>query len=142
MKILQVDTEKRRLGTFGEKAAARFLKKNGYRIKHKNYCPQGHEIDIVAENKEYIIFVEVKTRTIGRENQREPRPSSSVTPEKQRSVISAAKHYLAFHPNDKKKRMDVIEVYANSINGKYTVAEIKHLTSAFNLNTAYGRGTR
>jgi putative endonuclease len=49
-------------GKKGEKIAADFLKKNGYRIIDKNFrCPLG-EIDIVAREKSTIVFVEVKTR--------------------------------------------------------------------------------
>ena len=137
MRILQINTDKRRLGTLGERAAARFLRKSRYRIIERNYCSDEHEIDFIAEDKEYLVFVEVKTRTLGHESAREPRPAAAVTPEKQRSVISAAKQYIAFHPTDKKKRFDVIEVYVNDINSRKNVAEIKHLVGAFNLNSAY-----
>jgi putative endonuclease len=56
------DKTKITIGKEGEKIAADFLKKNGYRIIDKNFrCPLG-EIDIVAREKGAIVFVEVKTR--------------------------------------------------------------------------------
>lgn len=126
------------LGRFGERAAARYLKKNGYKILERNYVAASHEVDIIAKSREYLIFVEVKTRTVGKEDPREPRPSSAVTPEKQRSIIAAAKCYGKFISGIK-RRLDIIEVYAEECGKKRTVREIKHLEGAFNVNTAYGK---
>ena len=137
MEILKINTPKKRLGNYGEKQARRYLKKNGYRILKKNFVADSHEIDIIAATRDTIVFVEVKTRTIGSEHPNEPRPASSVNAEKQRGIISAAKVYCAFNHENKKKRFDVIEVYANSNNGKYSLAEIKHLKNTFNINTAF-----
>ena len=56
------NTEKITTGKEGEKIAAAYLKKNGYRIIEINFrCPIG-EIDIVAKEKDDLVFVEVKTR--------------------------------------------------------------------------------
>lgn len=137
MKILNLKTPERLLGNYGEKQAAKYLKKNGYRVVKKNFVADTHEIDLIAETRDSLIFVEVKTRTLGHDHPNEPRPASSVTSEKQRGIISAAKIYTAFNPTEKKKRFDVIEVYVNSNNNKYSVAEIKHLINTFNINTAF-----
>lgn len=137
MEILKIDTEKRRLGTFGEKRAVRYLRRHGYRILKRNYVADMNEIDIIASNKDTVAFVEVKTRTVGTENPNEPRPASSVNAKKQRGIIRAARIYTAYYPSDRKKRFDIIEVYVNQKNAKYKLAEIKHLKAAFNLNTAY-----
>ena len=137
MEILKIKTSKRLLGNFGEKMARRYLRRNGYRIKAKNFVADSHEIDIIAEDKETLVFVKVKTRTIGHENPNEPRPASSVDAKKQRGIIAAARFYTAYNPSAKKKRFDIIEVYVNQNNGKYQPAEIKHLKGTFNLNTAY-----
>lgn len=139
MKILEIKTVKRLLGNFGERAACRYLKRNGYRIVKRNFVADSHEIDIIASNKDTLVFVEVKTRTIGKKSPNEPRPASSVTPEKQRAIISAAKMYAAFNPTNKKKRFDVIEVYVNDNSKRKCVAEIKHLVNTFNVNTAFPR---
>ena len=137
MKILKIKTPKRELGTLGEKMAKRFLKRSGYRIKAMNFVADDHEIDIIAEDKDTLVFVEVKTRTIGHENPNEPRPASSVDAKKQRGIIRAAGLYSAYNPVEKKKRFDIIEVYVNQNNDRYILAEIKHLKNTFNLNTAY-----
>jgi uncharacterized protein (TIGR00252 family) len=136
MKILEVLTGKRKTGNKGEKIAAKELKKSGYKIIARNYVANNSEIDIIAENKITVIFVEVKTRTLGYDNRREPRPASSVTPEKQRKIISAAKYYLGGRNSDKRIRLDVIEVYLNKDGTKNKVV---HIENAFNANTAYER---
>ena len=137
MHILKIQTEKRLLGDLGERAARRFLRRTGHRIVKKNFVADSHEIDIIAEDKETLIFVEVKTRTLGKIHPNEPRPASSVDAKKQQSIIKAATVYTAYNPINKKKRFDIVEVYVNENNGKYSVAEIKHLKGTFNRNTAF-----
>ena len=135
MNILKVLTEKRRTGNVGEDAAARLLRKHGYRILERNYAELGAEIDIIAKNREYYVFVEVKTRTLGHQSPKEPRPASSVTPEKQRKIITVAKWYLGTLPRGRKIRFDVIEVYLDE---EKKVQRIMHLENAFNYDTAHG----
>ena len=125
-------------GNFGEGEAARLLKKKGYKILAKNHVEGDGEIDIIAADSEFTVFVEVKTRKYGVDNPVEPRAASSVTPEKQRRIIKAAKTYLAYNPTDKKVRFDVIEVYYDTDGAKRRVREINHLEGAFDLNTAKG----
>ena len=57
MNILKVLTERRKIGNIGERAAARYLKRKGYKILKRNYVPLDHEIDIIAENREYTAFI-------------------------------------------------------------------------------------
>lgn len=142
MKILNIKTPKRELGTLGEKMAKRYLRRNRHKIREMNFVADGHEIDIIAEDKNTLVFVEVKTRTLGRENPNEPRPASSVDGQKQRGIIKAARFYSAYNPTNKKKRFDIIEVYVNQNNARYSLAEIKHLKNTFNLNTAYSYAER
>ena len=125
-------------GNFGEGEAARLLKKKGYKILAKNHVEGDGEIDIIAADSEFTVFVEVKTRKYGVDNPVEPRAASSVTPEKRRRIIKAAKTYLAYNPTDKKVRFDVIEVYYDTEGAKRRVREINHLEGAFDLNTAKG----
>ena len=138
MNILKVLTERRVTGNFGEGEAAKLLKKKGYKILAKNHVEGDGEIDIIAADSEFTVFVEVKTRKHGVDNPVEPRAASSVTPEKQRRIIKAAKTYLAYNPTDKKVRFDVIEVYYDTESAKRRVREINHLEGAFDLNTAKG----
>ena len=138
MNILKILTERRMTGNFGEGEAAKLLKKKGYKILAKNHVEGDGEIDIIAADSEFTVFVEVKTRKYGVDNPIEPRAASSVTPEKQRRIIKAAKTYLAYNPTDKKVRFDVIEVYYDTEGAKRRVREINHLEGAFDLNTAKG----
>ena len=142
MNILKIKTKKRLLGDYGERAARRYLRKNGYRIIKKNFVADENEIDIIAADKTTEIFVEVKTRTVGIENPNEPRPASSVDAKKQRGIIKAARFYAAYNPTKKRKRFDIIEVYVNQNSKRYSLAEIKHLIGTFNLNTAYAPNER
>ncbi len=135
MKILKVDTEKRRIGTLGEKYAVKYLKKQGYKILEKNFVADGNEIDIIATKKDILAFVEVKTRTIGTDNPYEPRPASAVMSGKQKKIIKTAKLYSSAHPEKSKEklhRLDIIEVYLEK--GKANT--INHMESAFTKNTA------
>ncbi|MBI2453680.1 YraN family protein [Candidatus Peregrinibacteria bacterium] len=51
------------LGYFGEKVAAQYLGDKGYAILAKNFTVRGGEIDIIAQEKNTLVFVEVKTRS-------------------------------------------------------------------------------
>ena len=137
MKILEILTPKRKLGNYGEGAACRFLKRNGYKIKERNYVVEGHEVDVIAESSDTLVFVEVKTRTVGKQNPKEPRPASAVNQKKQRSIISCARIYFAMKRPKKRVRFDVIEVYVNENGRRKSVAEIKHLQNTFNASTAF-----
>ncbi len=133
MKILELLTEKRKIGNVGERAAAKLLKKSGYKILERNYVALGYEIDIIASDSEHTVFCEVKTRTLGKENPKEPRPASSVTPEKQRKIITAAKYYNANKNLGRKMRFDIIEVFVDDAK---RIKSATHLIGAFNYDTA------
>jgi len=105
------DTRKITTGKEGERIAADFLKKNGYRIVENNYrCPIG-EIDIVARDKDDLVFVEVKARkssTLGY-------PEQAVGRQKQRKMSQLALWYI----QEKKlhginARFDVVAVLMQS----------------------------
>ena len=132
MKILEVDTEKRRIGNLGENAAAALLKKKKYKILERNFADSGNEIDIIAENKECVAFVEVKTRSAREDDTSPYRPASSVTPDKMRKIIRAARYYAARHKISKPMRLDVIEVYLSDRKITSTV----HMEGAFTADTA------
>ena len=130
MKLLTI---RRMRGDFGENAAAKVLKKNGYRIVERNFTALGYEIDLIAQNREYIAFVEVKTRRIRPETETTmTKPASAVDKEKQKHIISAAKCYLAGHPSlERKCRFDVVEVYLDPASPKDAVLKIHHIPGAF-----------
>ena len=120
------------IGDIGERAAARFLKKNKYKIKGRNLHFSHNEIDIVAEDKSYIVFVEVKTRSIDLSDSgyvAEP-PSKAVTKNKQAHLIDAARAYLKNEKSLKKQpRMDVIEILIDKETQK--VLNINHIINAY-----------
>ena len=128
MNILKVLTRRREIGNRGELAAAKYIKRRGFKIREKNYVALGAEVDIIAENKEYLLFIEVKTRTAGKTNPKEPRPASAVTPEKQRTIIKVAQYYIAYYKQKKKIRLDIIEVLVDE---NMRPISINHMENAF-----------
>lgn len=96
-------------GTAGETAACDFLVQNSYTILHRNYRVGHEEIDIIAENDKYIVFVEVKTRTKV-VHSAYGRPASAVTAKKRAHLARAAGAYIKSHKSSKFYRFDVIEV--------------------------------
>ncbi len=131
MNILKILTPKRVTGNFGENAATDFLKKNGYSIKERNYISPPGEIDIIAEKDDTLAFIEVKTRTLGKESLKETRPAAAVTREKQRKIISSAKFYVGTNKTGKRLRLDIIEVYLIKNGKDLKVQNIKHIENAF-----------
>lgn len=93
-------------GAVGEVLAARFLRDNGYEILAGNYRSRFGEVDIIAADDEYIVFVEVKSRA---ENSYYL-PREAVTAEKQRRIIKTALYYIAHKPDPRQMRFDVIEI--------------------------------
>jgi putative endonuclease len=84
------DSAKIKTGEKGEKIAAAYLKKNGYRIIETNFrCPIG-EIDIIAQEKDELVFVEVKTRT----SEELGYPEQAVGIKKQKKMSQLALWYL------------------------------------------------
>ena len=123
-------------GKLGEHLAASFLKKQGYKILDKNLHKSHNELDIVAVDKEYIVFVEVKTRSIADESSAVGYAASAVNRKKQQATINAAALYLRenlpHRHRDKQPRMDVIEVYLDKENQK--LININHIVNAFGIN--------
>jgi putative endonuclease len=85
--------KRKELGATGEKLARDFLKKKGYKIREANYrCREG-EIDIVAQKKDCLIFIEVRTKASAGFGS----PEESVTSAKKEKIISSALAYLSQH---------------------------------------------
>ena len=114
--------ESHSLGKRGEKIAADHLKANGYSILERNWSTGRREIDIIAENENYIVFIEVKTRTV--DFQIHPRDAVSVP--KQRNIIFAAQTYIERNLSSKEARFDIISIV---VDGKHF--ELEHITDAF-----------
>lgn len=87
--------KRRESGNMGEKAAVKFLKKNGYRIRGTNFRCRTGEIDIIAEKNDWLVFIEVRTKT----NLEFGKPEESVTTAKKERLINTALTYLANYKN-------------------------------------------
>jgi len=98
--------ESHNLGQKGEDLAADHLEKAGFKILFRNWKWGKNEIDIIAENQNFIVFVEVKTRN----EDFKMHPVTAVTKEKQKSIIWAANGYLQKFNKDKEGRFDIITV--------------------------------
>ncbi len=98
-------------------------KVTGYKIICNNFrCMQG-EIDIIAKDKKYLVFIEVKTRT----NQKYGEPRDAVDENKRKHIINTIKYYL--YKNDLENayiRIDIIEIYI-----KKEKTYINHIKNAF-----------
>lgn len=99
------------LGRTGESEAVKLLKKEGYKIIKRNYKTKLGEVDIIAQDKDSICFVEVKTR----QSDRFGLPQEAVKKHKQKQISKAALNFLkAGNLLDKKARFDVVSVmYSN-----------------------------
>lgn len=96
------------LGTEGERAAEKFLRRQRYTIVARNYRCAAGEVDLIALDRSTLVFVEVKTRT-------QPgfgSPLDAVDRRKQRQIIRAAQYYLVEHRlADRNARFDVVGVW-------------------------------
>ncbi len=100
--------ETRALGALGEKEAARFLRRRGYRIVEKNFRCRFGEIDVIARKGDVLVFAEVKLRR----DDSFAAAREFVTRAKQQRILAAAQLYLSQLGEDLQPRFDVIEIYA------------------------------
>jgi putative endonuclease len=113
------------LGQEGERIAERYLKGKGYKIVDCNFHTRWGELDIVARDKDVVVFVEVKARS----DADFARPEESVTPTKQEHLKRAAELWLLENYKGELPacRFDVISVVFDE-DGKHI---IEHFTDAF-----------
>jgi putative endonuclease len=112
--------KRKELGAIGEKLARDFLKKKGYRIRETNFrCREG-EIDIVAQKKDCLVFVEVRTKTSSDFGS----PEESVTFAKKEKLIASALTYLnSYKDLPQSWRIDFVAVELDQ-NSKATRIEL------------------
>lgn len=101
----------RAIGNICEGWVCDYLVKNGYKIVRRNYYTSHGELDIIAENAQYIVFVEVKARTVSDATSKYGRPSKAVNAQKRQHMLFSIKTYLRYFPSIKCPRIDVCEVY-------------------------------
>lgn len=114
--------EHNELGKKGEQLAIDFLVKNDYQILEKNYRYLKAEVDIIAQKKDTLAAIEVKTRTSAYFGN----PEEFVNPKKIKLLISAIDNYVVERDLDVEVRFDIIAIITNKKETK-----IEHLKDAF-----------
>ncbi len=113
-------------GAWGEALAAEYLRRKRYKILAAGYRCRFGEIDLIAQSKGFLVFVEVKLRRSAAYAQ----AREYVDRRKQDRLRAAASLYLSRNPSALQPRFDVIEIYAPG--GTQTVhPEIHHMEDAF-----------
>jgi putative endonuclease len=113
------------LGRLAEKRAEKFLRGRGYKILHRNMRLRHGEIDIVADHKGTLVFVEVKARS----SDEFGTPAEGINEHKRKRLTNLALEYIARYEDGWRDcRFDVVEVYM-SRNGK--VKQINLIQDAF-----------
>ena len=120
-----------RNGTAGEDYACRLIEERGGRIICRNYVGKGGEIDIIARQGQYLIFAEVKTRS----TEAIMHPLESVTPAKQRRLLTTAMEFLMVHPSELQPRFDVIALITDGRTGAFIRSD--YIENAFDAGGAY-----
>ena len=106
--MIYLKSNTRDTGTSYERKAAEYLEQQGLVILKHNYrCRQG-EIDLIARDKEYLVFVEVKYRSQNRAGY----SLDAVNPAKQKKISKVARYFLAaeYHCTEIPCRFDVIGI--------------------------------
>ncbi|WOC41095.1 YraN family protein [Polaribacter sp. HL-MS24] len=110
------------LGTKGEQLAIDFLVHKGYTIREKNYRYLKAEVDIIAQKKNILAAIEVKTRS----SDYFGNPQDFITPKKIKLLVSAIDHYVVERDLDVSVRFDIIAIIYDKNRHK-----IEHLKDAF-----------
>ncbi|QCX32257.1 YraN family protein [Caloramator sp. E03] len=113
---------KKLTGKLGEDIAVKYLKQNGYIILQKNYRTKYGEIDIIAKDDKYLVFIEVKARR----SQNFGYPREAVDIYKQTRIKNIASLYLASKKiTNSKVRFDVVEVVLDNDDNVKSILIIK-----------------
>jgi putative endonuclease len=115
--------ELQKFGFKGEEIATSYLVNKGYIIRHRNWRTHHIELDIIAENNDFIVVVEVKTR----KNDVFCHPSDAVNYTKIKHIVNATQSYIFKYNIMKDVRFDIISIISLP-NGDY---EIEHQEDAF-----------
>lgn len=104
---------KRRLGSEQEAVASTYLESRGYSIIERNFNCRIGEIDIVAKDLQYLVFIEVKYRS----SIRNGFPEEAITPRKRNTLVQTAKYYMLTHgiQEDTPCRFDVVSILKEHI---------------------------
>jgi putative endonuclease len=131
-KLAANPTAKMALGERGEKFAARHLRRRGYKILVRRFKSRAGEIDIICRHKDWLVFVEVKTR----KSDDYGAPSEAVTKDKQRHMSRVALDYLRLLDNPQVRwRFDIVEVILQE--GAKKPAATRLIQNAFDLSEPF-----
>ncbi len=119
--------ESKLLGNQGEEFVSDYLANLGYSILNRNFHSHHGEIDIVAEDKDCIVFVEVKNYS----DRSFAHPSFSISKNKRLCIIHAARFYLMKNKiKDKACRFDVVTIFRNPCGD----VQVEHYKNAFGIS--------
>lgn len=112
------------IGNVGEVAVCHYVSNMGYEVVYRNYAIRGGEIDIIACDNEYILFIEVKTRRFDYVSS----GLQAITKAKKRCIVKTASHFCSNRIVKLQPRFDVAEVI---IDGLKNVLDIQYYPNAF-----------
>jgi putative endonuclease len=122
-----------RRGELGERAAQKFLRRQGLKLLTARFSSARGEVDLVFRDGACLVFVEVKTRS----SEDWTRPAAAVNARKRRLLSRTALDYLRLLKNPPVKiRFDIVEVLL--ADGE--VREVRHLPNTFPLGKPYRYG--
>lgn len=115
-------TDKMKLGKEGERLAANFLMQKGFEVVSRNFRYRRAEIDLIVRREDWLLFIEVKTRSSSAYGE----PEEAVTAKKVRMMYDAAEEYIYSIDWKGHVRFDIISVKLGN------PPEIMHFEDAIN----------
>jgi putative endonuclease len=115
-------TDKIERGAEGEELAAKLLSEKGYTILERNYRHKKSEIDLIVRRDNWIVFVEVKTRTSGAFGH----PEEFVDAKKKQMILKGADYYMYITDWSGNVRYDIV-----AVNLQYEIPNVVHIEDAF-----------
>ena len=118
------------IGIIGEDEAAKMLKKRGFKVLERNWRMGHLEVDLIAENRKEIVFVEVKARTCILNGKM---PEENVDEIKMKRITAAANAYIKYHKIEKQPRFDVVGILVDRNTNEITYSN--YVENAFQPKT-------
>ncbi len=115
-------TDKIERGAEGEELAAKLLRENGYTILERNYRHKKSEIDLIVRRDNWLVFVEVKTRTSNAFGY----PEEFVDAKKKKMILKGADYYMFITDWSGNVRYDIV-----AVNLQYEIPTVVHIEDAF-----------
>ena len=114
------------VGKFAETYTARYLRRQGYRILERNFRTNYGEIDIIACNRQYIVFIEVKARTSFAHGT----ALEAISHGKRHRISNTAMLYLQRHPTELQVRFDAAGLLVQQGRFRMKVLEFQYVENA------------